>query len=145
MKEEALWQLNTNPFVFLSVYRVNSVITSNDIFPIKSFLLVLSCTILYVILDEREFRNMSICIILNNHYSGHQVIVANGNQHTSPPGMHNSLMGTKNQEVKLQEITAKATWRIQGGEDLYKPMKEDSSKSIPYFKYCSCGYSYTAF
>lgn len=59
--------------------------------------------------------------------------------------MHNSLMGTKNQEVKLQEITAKATWRIQGGEDLHKPTKEDSSKIIPYFKYCSCDHSYTAF
>lgn len=58
--------------------------------------------------------------------------------------MHNSLMGTKNQKLKLQEITAKATWRIQGGEDLHK-QKEDSSKIIPYFKYCSCDHSYTAF
>lgn len=59
--------------------------------------------------------------------------------------MHNSLMGTKNQEVKLQEITAKATWRIQGGEDLHKLTKEGSSKIITYFKYYSCDHSYTAF
>lgn len=57
--------------------------------------------------------------------------------------MPNSLMGTKNQEVKLQEITAKATWGLQGGEDLYKLTKEDSSKYIPYFKYCSCDHLYS--
>lgn len=32
--------------------------------------------------------------------------------------MHDVLMGTKNQEVKLQEITAKATWGIRGGKIL---------------------------
>lgn len=50
----------------------------------------------------------------------------------SPPGTHNSLMGAKNQEVKLQEITAKATWRIRGGEDLNKVAKERCSESLPY-------------
>lgn len=50
--------------------------------------------------------------------------------------MHDVLIGTKNQEVKLQEITVKATWGIQGGKILQtdQSTKKDSSKSISYFK-----------
>lgn len=53
--------------------------------------------------------------------------MVNRYERVSTPGTHNSLMGTENQEAKLQEITAKTTRRIRGGEDLNKLSKEDSA------------------
>lgn len=51
--------------------------------------------------------------------------------------MHNSLMGTKNQEHAPREYSKGYMENPRRG-NLYKLTKEDSSKSIPYFKYWNC-------